>query len=268
VRSALIHLGMHKFWADELLAPFSKLSAFSSFSCDQALIDQWKDRLRHLCHLTTQQRNRAVQATTRQERENNHATTSATFDVLLQIARHEFWNGIEGTDPNASALLNLLDSRLLVLRTLSHQAHMNYKLQYQAEQGRIFVILFEILDKNSERSLPSDSAFGVNALVSSVVWQCFEQLIHSNFRLQKWFEEECRKNARELPKQRSEFCLFTPTPNFQHIEDLTKFYDDLRGVQPAPALADEQFATVSLRGNRQISGTCYAYASARSFIHW
>jgi hypothetical protein len=100
------------------------------------------------------------------------------------------------------------------------------------------------------------------------VWQCFEQLIHSNFRLQKWFEEECRKNARELPKLQSEFRLFTPTPNFQHIEDLTKFYDDLRGVQPALALADEQFATVSLRGNKQISGTCYAYASARSFIHW
>ncbi len=276
VRSALIHVGMHKIWADELLAPFSKPSAKPSaytFSRDQALQclnDRWKDRLIHLCNLITQQTNRLVQATTRQERENNHATTSTTFDALLQLARHEFWNGIEGTDPNASAHLNLLYSRLLVLQTLSYQAHLHYTLQRKAEQEGIFVILFEILDKNNERRLPFDSAFGASALVSSVVWQCFEQLILSNFRLQKWFEEECRKNARVLPKQRSEFRLFTPTPNFQHIEDLTKFYDDLCGVQPAPAqpLANDQFATVSLRGNRQISGTCYAYASARSFIHW
>ena len=105
--------------------------------------------------------------------------------------------------------------------------------------------------------------------MSLVVWQCFELLILSNFRLQKWFEEECRKNARELPKERRgpEFRLSTPTPDFQHIEDLTTFYDDLCGVQPA-ALDDGRFATVSLRGNGQISGTCYAYASARSFIHW
>ncbi len=262
VRSALIRAGMHKIWANEIR------SSFLENPKNSALEVRWRDRLIHFCNLIRQQKNREVrgdvQGTTRQERENSRATTDTTFDILLEIAKNEFWNSI---DPNSSEFFDLLDTRLLVLFTLAHQAHTDYKLQRKAERGGIFDILFEILaNKIYEKPGWRSSFFGF-ASVSTVVLYCFQNFVRTNFRLQQWFKEECRKKAIDLPKGSFFSSLFSLSPNFQHIDELTKFYDELCGRQPTSAI-DDAFATVSMERNIQIDGTCYAYASARSFIHW
>jgi hypothetical protein len=261
VRSALIHAGMHSIWTKEILTPFLKNQTYSVAAL-QCLDDRWKDRFIHLCSLITRKKNQLVYATTRQERRNNRAATEA-FDSLLEIAKSEFWNRTESIEPDSSEFRDLLDARLLVIDALAYHSHIDYKWQRKAERGGIFDILFKILDKNYYIRLPS---FKSTSSVSLVVLECFENFIHNNFRLQTWFKAECDKKHIDLPQQESHvFRLLRPSPNFKHVKELTMFYDELVCEN---FCLDDISASVSLKGNQQISGTCYAYASARSFIHW
>jgi hypothetical protein len=62
---------------------------------------------------------------------------------LLEIAQSEFWSRAESIEADSSEFRDLLDARPLVISTLAHQAHIDYKLQ----RG-IFNFLLAILDKN------------------------------------------------------------------------------------------------------------------------
>ena len=71
------------------------------------------------------------------------------------MAQSEFWNRAESIEADSSEFCDLLNARLLVVSKLVHQVHVDYKLQRQAQQRRIFDILFAILDKNYKTWLPS-----------------------------------------------------------------------------------------------------------------
>jgi hypothetical protein len=273
VRSAVIHAGMLTKWAEELEEPFLR-NRMCSAATLQDFGDRWKDRLIHLCNMIQRQKIENILATTPQERKNHLATTDRTFELLLRNAVSDFWNGMK----DSSELDNLLEARLMIIRALVVQTLTNYTLQRKAEQGGIFDILFDIQQKHSDLRI---SSFGFKK-VSEVVWQCFEILIRTNFRLQKKFLRECLARSIKWPSTRRD-GLFSvrridPNPDFSHIALLDEHYSALcRRSDPGLEVDSHQsresvdadtVATVSLRGNRQIDGTCYAYASARSFIHW
>jgi hypothetical protein len=103
----------------------------------------------------------------------------------------------------------------------------------------------------------------------------------TNFRLQRQFKRECVARSITWQSTRNDRFrerLFDPNPDFSHIALLDEQYSALchrsdLGLKADPhqsrqSVDADVVATVSLRGNTQIDGTCYAYASARSFIHW
>jgi hypothetical protein len=94
-------------------------------------------------------------------------------------------------------------------------------------------------------------------------------LVQRNFRLQKWLHE----NMPELfPTVWESFEPDEPGPFEKHIQ---KFEDQLSRSHTSyykdceEAHGSDEFAghTVTLVGRKQVGGTCYAYACARSFIH-
>jgi hypothetical protein len=284
VRSAVIHAGMLTKWAEEFEEPFLRNRLWSSFKSENPLHtlryyfdDRWKDRLHHLCNMIANQAIANILTTTPQERKNNLATTGRTFELLLRNAVSDFWNGMT----ESADFLVLLDARLRIIHTLACQTLTNYTLQRRAEQGGVFGILFAIQRAHGDLLL---SSFG-DKKVSLAVWECFEILIRCNFRLQRRFKRECLARSITWPstrhrEDRSSFLLrhFDKNPDFSHIALLDEHYSALCARSDLGLQADthqsrqsvdaDAVATVSLRGNRQIDGTCYAYASARSFIHW
>jgi hypothetical protein len=180
----------------------------------------------------------------------------ANEEILIEIA----------TSALPSEALRL-QTRLEAIVTFSRLAIVNWKMQLKAMKRGLFVVVFELL-KSSDRHT-----------VDMIIIPVLANLVHFNFRLQKWLHEKCiHENMPELFG--SVWKRLGSTKTFEaHIKEfddqlseLDKKFEKNSSKPRATGGGDhgpDEFSgdTITLAGRKQVGGTCYAYACARSFIH-
>jgi hypothetical protein len=267
VRAQLIRLQIHEKVAERIARSFNfNADGVPDKRCLRELcsnplsLKRLRHDVDHYGTFTHEHTNSAVTATTRQDRESYESAALAAFDILMNIAKldEEGYGLFQRGTPD---FVTLLDIRLAAINALAHCAHISHARQRRAEKEGIFTILFAI-SKDAERSKYDH------------VLECFWFLIKCNYRLQLWFKQEWERQMKEglkpLPCHRPSRFQFSPlpSPNFAHIEDLPRFREELLKRKNEPHVVSDVCNTVPQKGNTQIDGTCYAFASARSFIHW
>ncbi len=158
-------------------------------------------------------------------------------------------------------------NRLEAIDSFSKLARYNWKMQLEAMKKGFFGELFKLLESSNKAR--------ENEIISVL-----ENLVHCNFRLQKWLHENrpdlFLKVWTVLNKADPDKAPHPPiTPFETHIKDFDKQIFELNkkiDEQTKPRATgdgDHGFIgdTVSLVGREQVGGACYAYACARSFIH-
>ncbi len=184
-------------------------------------------------------------------------TNSRHYNELMQS--HWLLASMHMAEANQEILIEIAtstfpseDVRLQAIITFSQLATSNWKMQLKAMKKGLFDVLFKLL-RSSDHNY-------VEKIILALV-----NLVDSNFRLQKWLHE----NLPDLfPKVWEKLGSGPDKDRFE--VNIEKFENQL--LQPHTrdyGDGPDEFTgdTITLRRRTQVGGTCYAYASARSFIH-
>lgn len=167
----------------------------------------------------------------------------------------------------ATSKISSEDVQLEAVITFSKLARYNWKMQLEAMKKGLFDVLLKLSrdHKYLEKIIPA-----------------LANLVQRNFRLQKWLHENFDLfpsvwNMLDSSPKKGPFKDYIKNFEFQLDHSHTRDYGDYPRLDDChhdrqhceEAHGSDEFAghTVTLVGRKQVGGTCYAYACARSFIH-